>query len=110
MDPFQGLATFVLGRLKDSAIALWWKLLFLCVFSAVVSFLAVDGGFLIRGASELVARGWGYSSAAGALVLCFLANGQKLLKGMVAIIPNQEVIAALETQYQQVQADKEQKK
>ena len=89
--------------IKKGIWAEWLKLLFLLIFSAAVSYLVVDGGALVKGMPELIARGYGYLAAAGALTLCFTINGAKLFKGMTAIIPNQEAIAALETEFQQVQ-------
>jgi len=101
------IGSFIWDEIKKGIWAQWLKLCFLLIFSAVVTYLAVDGGMLMGGTSELVARGYGYSSAAGALILCFITNGAKLMKGMSAIIPNQEVVAALATQFQKVQPDKE---
>ena len=95
--------------IKKGIWATWLKFLFLLVFSAVVSYLVVDGGALVKGVPELIARAYGYLAAAGALTLCFITNGAKLFKDMSAIIPNQEVIAQLETEFQQVQPDKEKK-
>jgi hypothetical protein len=101
------IGNFIWDEIKKGIWAQWLKLIFLLVFSAVVTYLAVDGGMLMGGTSELVARGYGYSSAAGALILCFITNGAKLLKGMSAIVPNQEVVATLATQFQKVRPDKE---
>lgn len=101
------IGNFIWDEIKKGIWAQWLKLLFLLVFSGVVTYLCVDGGCLVGGSSELIARGNGYVAAAGALVLCFILNGAKLLKGMTAIVPNQEVVAALETEFQKVQPDKE---
>jgi hypothetical protein len=43
MDPLGALAEFVLGKMKQSAMAQWAKLLFTMGFSAMVSFLFVWG-------------------------------------------------------------------
>ena len=96
--------------IKKGIWAEWLKLLFLLIFSAVVSYLVVDGGALVKGIPELIARGYGYLAAAGALTLCFITNGAKLFKDMSAIIPNQEVIAQLETEFQKVQPEKDKEK
>ena len=96
--------------IKKGIWATWLKFLFLLIFSAVVSYLVVDGGALVKGVPELIARGYGYLAAAGALTLCFSINGAKLFKGMSAIIPNQEVIAQLETEFQKVQPEKDKEK
>ena len=95
--------------IKKGIWAEWLKLLFLLIFSGVVSYLVVDGGALVKGTPELIARGYGYLAAAGALTLCFKINGAKLFKDMPAIMPNQEAIAQLETEFQKVQPDKEKK-
>ena len=96
--------------IKKGIWATWLKFLFLLIFSAVVSYLVVDGGALVKGVPELIARGYGYLAAAGALTLCFSINGAKLFKGMSAIIPSQEVIAQLETEFQKVQPEKDKEK
>lgn len=103
------IGNFIWDEIKKGIWAQWLKLLFLLLFSGVVSYLSTDGWCLIHGSPELVARGNGYVAAAGALVLCFLINGAKLMKGMTAIVPNQEVVATLETQFQQLQPTEEKK-
>jgi hypothetical protein len=101
------IGNFIWDEIKKGIWAQWLKLLFLLVFSGLVTYLVVDGSYLMAGKSELVARGYGYTSAAGALILCFVTNGAKLMKGMSAIVPNQEIVATLTTEFQKVQPDKE---
>ena len=91
--------------IKKGIWAEWLKFLFLLVFSGMISYLVTDGGALILGDSELYAHGSGEIMAAGAMLVCFTVNGAKLFKGMAAIIPNQEVISALETQYHEVKPE-----
>jgi hypothetical protein len=103
------IGNFIWDEIKKGIWAQWLKFLFVLVFSAVVSYLTVDGYLLAKGGEELIARGTAYLAAAGALTLCFLVNGARLMKGMTAIIPNQEVIATLETEFQQIKPDQEKK-
>lgn len=85
MDPFQGLADFVLGRLKQSAIALWLKLLFTLSFSATVAFLFISGTVMLKTGSALTGIATGMISAA----ICMLGVFQtsKLTKGLLVVIP-----------------------
>ena len=103
------IGNFIWDEIKKGIWAQWLKLLFLLLFSGVVSYLSVDGLCLKSGMPELVSRGNGYLAAAGALILCFAVNGAKLLKGMTAIVPNQEVVAELEQQFTKIQPDQEKK-
>jgi hypothetical protein len=103
------IGNFIWDEIKKGIWAEWLKLIFLLIFSGLVTFLFVDGGILIAGGEELVARGYGYTAAAGSLVVCFVTNGAKLMKGMSAIIPNAEVVAQLETEFQKVQPNQEKK-
>jgi fatty acid desaturase len=97
------LGTFLVGILKNSLIAQWWKVLFKMIFSAVVSYLVVNGTLLTGGKGELIARGAGNLAAAGALIVCFAQSKDKVFKDMTVAIPNSEVVATLETQYHELQ-------
>jgi hypothetical protein len=99
------LADLILGKLQHSMIADWLKFLFVLLVSAAISFYSVNGYNLACGVSELVSRGRGDLAIAGALLLCCIVNGQKLLKGMVLIAPNEEVVTALEKDFQQIPPD-----
>lgn len=97
--------------IKKGIWAKWLKFLFLEVFSATVTYLTINGSLLSGGKPELIARGFGQLAAAGAMVLCYKINGAELFKDMpAAVIPNQEVIAQLETEFHEVQPDKQEKK
>ena len=124
MDPFQGLASLVLGKLKDSAIALWLKLLFQLLVSMVGSFLLIFAatiaamvGMVLSGKAHLDAgiifvAALGAGSGASALVLVnqIRSNQSKILKGMRFIFPSLEAAQALATDFETITiADKEQK-
>lgn len=85
MDPFQGLADFVLGRLKQSAVALWLKLLFSLSFSATVAFLFVAGTVMLKTGSALIGVATGMISAA----ICMLGvfQSSKLTRGLLVVVP-----------------------
>jgi len=46
MNPFDALATFALGKIKEGIWAQWLKFLFELLFSAVTSFLFICGSVL----------------------------------------------------------------
>jgi hypothetical protein len=73
------------------------------VLSALVSYLATNGGMLIAGKPSAMAHGYGQVAAAGALIVCFVKERNKLFKGMSIFVPNAEVVKTLETEFQEVQ-------
>src|ERR1700691_6640715 len=101
------LADLILGKLQHSMIAEWLKFLIVTILSACIGYYSVAGYNLACGVSELVSRGRGDCAVAGTILLCCIVNGGKVLKGMTIIAPNQEVVAALEKDFQQVQPEQE---
>lgn len=101
MDPFQGLAAFVLGKMKESAMALWMKLLFQMGFSALASYLFICGSVEVSTGNVVVAHGSGQIAAAFALIVLFRRT--PLTKGMMAVLPAQEATKEIETDFQVVQ-------
>lgn len=106
MDPFQGLASFILGKMKDSTVGLWWKLIFEMVFSGVVSFLTVCGSLLASGVRYSVAIGTGMVTAAVALTYLFRKETSRLTKGMLVVLPSLEANKELNTDLQSIQKEK----
>jgi ABC-type bacteriocin/lantibiotic exporter with double-glycine peptidase domain len=108
MDPFQGLADFVLGKLKQSAIALWLKFLFEILFSAIVSFLLICGVTLVSSKNGALAIGTGMITAAVVMTVVFRKETSRLTRGMFVVLPeleaNKELTTDLETI---VKSDKE---
>lgn len=90
MDPFQALATFVLGRLQQSAIALWLRFLFEILFSGCVSFLLIAGTTLVTSKSWAIAIGTGMATAAVVMTAVFRKESSRLTKGMFVVLPQLE--------------------
>jgi hypothetical protein len=109
MDPFNALATFVLGRLKESAEAQVAKILFQLLLTAWGSFFLTCGGVLSTYALNHLLRGatfesgpiWALAlgSAMTVMVLCVVywirTDPSKLFKGMRFVFPNAEAAAEL---------------
>jgi len=92
------LADFVLGKLKQSAIALWLKLLFTMAFSAVVSFLFVCGSMLALGQPAGFAIGSGMVMSAMAMAVLFRRS--PLTKGLMVVLPESEATKEMGTNFQ----------
>lgn len=103
MDPFQGLADFVLGKLKQSAIALWLRFLFEIVFSGGVSFLLVFGSVLVSSRNWALAAGSGAITAAVVMTAVFRKESSRLTRGMFVVLPALEANKELETDLQTIQ-------
>jgi len=110
MDPFQGLASLILGKLKDSTIALWWKFLFELVFSAVVSFLIICGSVLVTSEEYTLAIGSGMITAAVVMTVVFRKETSRLTKGMLVVLPALEANKELNTDLQTIQKSEQEKK
>lgn len=104
MDPFNALATFVLGRLKESAMALWLKLLFTMIFSALVSFLFVCGSILALGQPAAFAVGSGMVMAAMAMTVLFRRS--PLTKTLMVVLPAAEATKEIDTNFQVIEKSK----
>jgi hypothetical protein len=109
VDPFQGLASLILGKLKDSTIALWWKFLFELLFSAVVAFLIVCGVTLVSSDSWKFAIGTGMVTAAVCMTVVFRKETSRLTKGMFVVLPELEANKELSTDLQTIQKPDQEK-
>jgi hypothetical protein len=103
MDPFQGLADFVLGKLKQSAIALWLRFLFEILFSAIVSFLLVWGSVLVSSRNWALAAGSGAITAAVVMTVVFRKETSRLTRGMFVVLPALEANKELNTDLQTIE-------
>ncbi len=116
MDVFAGLAGFVLGKLKQSAVAQWWRLLFELIISGVLSFLR---GFAVSvaalGASDLTSAthleaalvfvlslGAGAGWAAISMTVLLRSEQAKLLRGMTFVLPGDEAAAEINADVQMI--------
>jgi hypothetical protein len=103
MNPFDALATFVLGRIKEGIWSSWLKFLFEMSFSAIVSFLFTCGTVLVSTRSTSVSIGSGMIMAAIAMVTLFRRERSKLTKGMLVVIPSAEAAQEIATDLQTIQ-------
>jgi hypothetical protein len=104
MDPLGALAEFVLGKMKQSAIAQWAKLLFTMGFSATVSFLFVCGSVLALGQPVAFAIGSGMVMAAMAMVVLFRRS--PLTKGLMVVLPEAEATKEIGSNFQIIEKAK----
>lgn len=108
-DPFNAIATIVLGKLKDGIWAEWLKFLFELLFSGAVAFLqgfsgsiAAVGAAVMSGKAPGLTPAWALVIALGAgagwAAICltkkFRQASDKLTKNMSVVLPGAE--AALE--------------
>jgi len=108
MNPFDALASFVLGKIKEGLYAQWLKFLFEIVFSAVVSFLFMCGTMLFARQPAGMSIGFGMIWAAMAMVYLFRRERSKLTAGMIVALPGDEAAKEMAASFQTIQKpDKE---
>jgi ABC-type multidrug transport system permease subunit len=109
MNPFDAIATLILGKIKDGIWAAWLKFLFELAFSAIVTFLFVCGTVLVSLHEEAVAIGSGMIAAALSLTVLFRRENSRLTKGMLVVLPSAEATKELETDFEVIQKSEEKK-
>jgi len=108
MNPFDAIATLVLGKIKEGIWAAWLKFLFELGFSASVSFLFTAGTILVSTRSAALAIGGGMIMAALALTYLFRRESSRLTRGMLVVLPSAEAAKEMATDFQTIQkSDKE---
>lgn len=109
MNPFNALAEFALGWMKQTQTAKWLKFLFELGFSAVCSFLFTCGGSLMfhRGAGWSI--GFGMVWAAMAMVLLFRRERSRLTAGMIIVLPGDEAAKEMAADFQIIQKSEDTK-
>jgi hypothetical protein len=111
MNPFDALAEFALGKIKEGIWAQWLKFLFEIVFSAVASFLFSCGTLLFAKAPAGIAIGFGMIWAAMAMVYLFRRETSRLTKGMLIALPSEEAVKEMNSDFQMIQKpEKDQEK
>lgn len=110
MNPFDALATFALGKIKEGIWAQWLKFLFELSFSAVVSFLFSCGSLLALKISVEIAIGSGMIWAAMAMVYLFRRETSRLTKGMLVALPGDEAAKEMNSDFQTIQKPEQEKK
>jgi hypothetical protein len=103
VNPFDAIATLILGKIKDGVWAAWLKFLFELSFSAVVSFLFICGTVLCSTEEYTLAIGSGMIAAALALTVLFRREQSKLTKGMLVVLPASEAAKEIATDFQTIQ-------
>lgn len=109
MNPFDALATFVLGKIKEGLWAQWLRFLFELIFSAVNSFLLACGSMLVAVHSETTAIGTGMIFAALAMTVLFRRESSRLTKGMLVVLPESEAAKELATDFEVIQKTNQEK-
>jgi hypothetical protein len=108
MNPFDGLAHYLLGRLEQKIIQAWTRFLFQMAFSAVVSFLFTCGTVMVSTKSVIVGVGSGMVMTA--IVLTVFFRTSKLTAGMQAVLPSseaeQELLTGIQTITKPIEKEK----
>jgi hypothetical protein len=110
VNPFDALATFALGKIKEGLWAQWLKFLFEMLFSAVVSFLFSCGALLFGKAPAGIAIGFGMMWAAMAMTYLFRRESSRLTKGMLVALPSEEAAKEMNSDFQVIQKPDQEKK
>jgi hypothetical protein len=100
MNPFDGLAKYLLGRLEQRVLQRWAKFLFQMAFSAFVTFLFTCGTVLCGTDNELLAVGSGMVMTA--IVLTVFFRSSRLTAGMQIVLPADEAAKELATGIQTI--------
>lgn len=109
MNPFDAIATLILGKIKDGIIAQWLKFLFELLFSAVVSFLFTCGSVLCASDSTTIAIGSGMIMSALSMTVLFRRESSKLTRGMLVVLPSAEATKEIVTDFEILQKPEEKK-
>ena len=100
MNPFDGLAKYLLGRLEQKLIQSWARFLFQMAFSAFVSFCFVCGSVMVS--TKSIITGVGSGLVIVAIVLTVFFRTSKLTAGMIAVLPSAEAAEEITTGIQTI--------
>jgi hypothetical protein len=103
MNPFDAIATFVVGKIRDGIFQAWARYLFELTLSALISFLFVGGTVLTATRSWPVGIGSGMVSAALSMTYLFRRERSSLTKGMLLVLPAKEAQAEISNDFQTIQ-------
>jgi hypothetical protein len=98
MNPFDGLAKYLLGRLEQRILQNWARLIFQMGFSAVVSFLFTCGTVMLATRSALTGIGSGMVVASMSMMVLFRRTPQTA--GMTVVLPGAEAEKEINTDWQ----------
>jgi hypothetical protein len=108
MNPFDGLAKYLLGRLEQKILQSWARFLFQMAFSAFVSFCFTCGTVMIKTQSVII--GVGSGMVVVAIVLTVFFRSSQLTAGMTAVLPSAEAAEELATGIQTISKPDQEKK
>lgn len=108
MNPFDGLARYLLGRLEQKVFQNWMRLLFQMGFSGIVSFLFVCGTVMVSTKSAVLGIGSGMIVGAMAMMVLFRRSPQT--SGMTVVLPGAEAEKEITADWQISTRSGEQKK
>ncbi len=106
MNPFDAIATLILGKIKEGIYTQWLRFIFELGFSAGVSFLFVCGATLVATKSPALSTGSGMIASAVSLTVLFRRESTRLTKGFLVVLPAEEATKELETNLQMIQKEK----
>ncbi len=109
MNPFDALATFVLGKIKEGLYVQWLRFLFEMAFSMIVSFLFVCGTVLVTKAPRGIAIGSGMIMSALSATYLFRREQSKLTRGMLIVLPSDEATKEIATGFELIQKAEDKK-
>ena|ERR1700690_1032779 len=105
MNPFDALANFGLGILKQRVIQDWCKLIFSIAFSGGVGFVFTCGAVLVA-----PPHSWAMAIGSGQIIagVCMTAvfRASPLTKGLLVVLPSAEAAKEIETDLQTIQRSK----
>ena len=104
MNPFDALASLVIGKIKEGIYARWLTLLFEMFFSATVSFLFTCGSMLTATRIPSISIGSGMVMAG--ICLTVLYRRSPLTKGMLVVLPGSEATGELASDLQVIEKSK----
>jgi hypothetical protein len=107
MNPFDGLAKYLLGRLEQKVLQGWARFLFQMAFSAFVTFCFVCGTVMLS--TKSVIAGVGSGMVMVAIVLTVFFRTSKLTAGMIAVLPSAEAAEEIATGLQTITKPEEKK-
>ncbi|PSH02801.1 MAG: hypothetical protein CXZ00_15495 [Acidobacteria bacterium] len=87
--------------MKQSAMALWWNLVFEISFSAMVGFLFIAGTAMVATKSVVLGVGSGMVMAAVCMVAVFRRS--PLSKGLIVVLPAAEAAKEMESNLQTIE-------
>lgn len=107
MNPFDGLAKYLLGRLEQKILQSWARFLFQMAFSAFVSFCFTCGTVML--ATRSVLSGIASGLVMVAIVLSVFFRTSKLTAGMIAVLPSAEAAEEIATGLQTISRPEDKK-